>query len=307
MTFNRHTDERIRTAAFEWLTRMTDMYGDVLPRRLLEDGFDLDGERVRLIGPQGIFKPKVMKLPLTITTAPRGPYDDSLGADNLVRYRYRGDDPNHRDNVGLRTVMGAQLPLVYLHGIIPGKYFPIWPVYIVADQPEQRVFSVAVDGALPDALSHPEGETGGLITEIRREYAVTQTRTRLHQSAFRERVLQAYQHQCALCRLRHSELLDAAHIIPDSEPHGGPTINNGIALCRLHHAAFDRFFLAVSPDHIIEIRRDLLEESDGPTLRHALQGLHGQRIALPRRADEWPSRIFLTERYERFLERAGSL
>ena len=40
----------------------------------------------------------------------------------------------------------------------------------------------------------------------------------------------------ALCRLRHQELLDAAHITPDGDAEGEPVISNGVALCKLHHA-----------------------------------------------------------------------
>ena len=307
MDFDRHNDERVRAATFEWLSRMTSIHGEVLPRSILAEGFELDGRRVPVISPQGIFKPAVMQLPLSITTAPMGPYDDHIGPDNLLRYRYRGTDPNHRDNIGLRTVMANRLPLVYFQGIVPGRYSALWPIFIVEDLRDQLAFSVSVDDAIPGGIHLVEEEPVGRIAEARREYAVSQTRTRLHQSAFRELVLRAYRNQCALCRLRHTELLDAAHIMPDSEPEGDPTINNGIALCRLHHAAFDRFFLAVRPDHIIEIRRDLLEESDGPTLQHAIQGLHGQSIVLPQRPVEQPSIEFLTKRYELFVDVANSL
>ena len=62
-------------------------------------------------------------------------------------------------------------------------------------------------------------------------------------------------------------LSDAAHIIPDSEPEGKMVVRNGISLWRLHHAAFDRYFLAMRAHHTIEVRADILEESDGPTLR----------------------------------------
>ena len=50
-------------------------------------------------------------------------------------------------------------------------------------------------------------------------------------------MLEAYQSQCAFCRLRRAELLDAAHIIPDSHPLGEPRVSNGLALCKIHHAA----------------------------------------------------------------------
>ena len=67
-----------------------------------------------------------------------------------------------------------------------------------------------------------------------------------------------YAERCALCRLRHLELLDAAHITPDSDAEGEPVISNCVALCKLHHAAFDRFFFAIRPDYVIEVRPSVL-------------------------------------------------
>jgi hypothetical protein len=37
----------------------------------------------------------------------------------------------HRDNVGLREVFASGLPLIYLHGVVPGRYLAVWPVYII--------------------------------------------------------------------------------------------------------------------------------------------------------------------------------
>ena len=304
LNFDHHHDARIRGAVFQWLAAQVSLHGDTVPRKLLEQGFELGGKRVHVIGPQGIFKPAVMQVPISITTSPQGPYDDAIGPDNLLQYRYRGTDPDHPDNVGLRFVMSRELPLAYFHGIVPGRYSVLWPVYVVKDSPEELVFSVVVDDALhSDVFSQPLGEVNQ-ITDVRRVYVTSLARRRLHQSAFRERVLRAYRQQCAFCRLRHRELLDAAHIIPDREPEGEPVVSNGISLCRLHHAAFDKFFLGVRPDHVIQVRPDVLDETDGPTLRHAIQGLHGQRIILPRKAFEKPATQFLAERYDRFLEAA---
>ena len=102
---------------------------------------------------------------------------------------------------------------------------------------------------------------------MRRAYATAAVRVRLHQRAFRERVLRAYRQQCAFCRFRHPELLDAAHILPDSDPGGEPVVRNGLALCTLHHGKFDRLFLGVRPDDTIEVRPDILREEDRS--RHA--------------------------------------
>ena len=51
-------EDRIRLRAFQWLKEQEAIYGDILPRKLLEQGFDFDGQRITLIGPSGIWKPK---------------------------------------------------------------------------------------------------------------------------------------------------------------------------------------------------------------------------------------------------------
>jgi len=73
------------------------------------------------------------------------PYDDGFTDGGFLRYRYHGTDPNHRDNVGLRTAMQRQTPLIYLRGIVQGLYEPAWPVFIVEDHPEALTFIVAID------------------------------------------------------------------------------------------------------------------------------------------------------------------
>ena len=46
-------DTVLRVAAFDWLTKMTQLHGDVLNRRMLEQGFIFESERIPLISPQG--------------------------------------------------------------------------------------------------------------------------------------------------------------------------------------------------------------------------------------------------------------
>jgi putative restriction endonuclease len=147
-------------------------------------------------------------------------------------------------------------------------------------------------------LSTPPSERTSL--EARRAYVTVLTQRRVHQQSFRERVLLAYQAQCAICRLRHEELLEAAHILPDGHPRGEPIVPNGLALCALHHAAFDRHILGITPTLQVEVRLDILREADGPMLRHGLQGFQGTRIATPSAAALKPRADFLAERYELF-------
>ena len=294
---------RIRAAAFAWLTDQVARHGDVLPRQLLEQGFLFETQRVPLLSPQGIFKPRLLTDgPLSINTAPGGPYDDAIGPDGLLRYRYRGTDPNHRDNIGLRTAMSERLPLVYFHGLVPGKYLATWPVFVVGDDPAGLTFSVEVDDAQHLGLAQNMVPIAADSTpdDLRRRYATAAVRVRLHQRAFRERVLEAYRRQCAFCRFRHEEMLDAAHIAPDAHPDGEPVVSNGLALCTLHHAAFDRSFIGLRPDYVLQVRGDLLEETDGPTLA-GIQSLHGKSIFLPAALAQRPDPALLALRYEIFL------
>ena len=93
--------------------------------------------------------------------------------------------------------------------------------------------------------------------------------------------------------------------MPDADPRGVPSIANGLALCTLHHAAFDRHVIRITPDYIVQVRRDVLEQEDGPMLIHRLQGFHGQAMRLPRREAWLPDKRLLEERYGRFLSAAS--
>ena len=296
----------MRLKAFEFLSKQTALHGETLPWSVLSDGFTFKGRRIPLTSQQGIFKPAVLpEMPLSIRTTPvkpepPRPYDDGMDRDGLLIYRYRGTDPLHRDNVGLRLAMKRKAPLVYLFGVVKGLYLPVWPVFVVGDSPKELFFKVAVDDV--HALVPDEDQSLLQVAEARRQYVTAVTVRRLHQASFRKRVLRAYRDSCAICRLKHAELLEAAHIIPDRLPHSEPIVPNGLALCKLHHAAFDQHILGIRPDLIIEVRHDILEETDGPMLRYGLQEISGSRIVVPRSSQLRPREEFLEERYEMFRE-----
>lgn len=266
------------------------------------NAFSVDGRPLRLIVQSGIWKPAALDAALTIrTTFTRpgepAPYEDAVGADGFLRYKYRGTDRDHSDNRALRTAMLRRAPLAYFEGISPGVYVPHFPVYVVGEDPAQHEFAIAVD---EDQLLFTPGD----VTDVQRRYVERLTKLRLHQPVFRARVLQAYSRTCAMCRLRHVELLDAAHIRPDALA-GAATVPNGLALCKIHHAAFDQYILGVRPDRLtVEVRDDVLREIDGPMLRHGLQAMKGVALLTPRSRAAQPDREALEERYEVFQRSA---
>lgn len=238
-----------------------------------------------------------MNLPISITTSWKDPYGDEAGADGLLQYRYFGTDAQHPDNVGLRRCLTEGRPLVYFRAVEKGWYTALWPLVIVHDDPAALVVTAACEDV--DALA--PGASPAAADAARRAYVTRLALVRLHQARFRQSVLRAYTTRCSVCRLQHRELLDAAHILGDRHDRGEPVVSNGMAMCKIHHAAFDANILGVRPDHVVEIRAEILAERDGPMLRHGLQSLHGARLMqLPRRAADRPDPARLEERYEQF-------
>lgn len=294
------TDETaIRLAAFEWIKQRELFNEGVFDGTELNKGFDFHGRRVTLKGQTGIWFPAGFSIPISIATSNQGPYDlDDIGSDGLLTYAYRGTDRNHHDNKGLREAWRTRTPLIYFKEIQAHRYQAIWPVMVLEDIPDALCIRAAIDpayGELQQGMTFRDIEASPL--DLRR-YAWTQTRQRLHQSAFREVVVSAYDKRCAICRLNHPELLDAAHIIPDNEMRGTPIVTNGLSLCKIHHAAYDQEILGISPDYRVHIRKDILLEHDGPMLLHGLQELNGLPIILPTSSRDYPDKERLAERFD---------
>ena len=250
---------------------------------------------------RGIRKPAGFDAALAIRTTftPPGqtpPYADLIGPDGLQRYKYRGDDPDHPENVALRRARDLQLPVIWFVGVASGTYEPSYPVWVVGDERESLQFALALD----------EGQRfvvpGQVVREDTRRYVERLTKARLHQRVFRSQVLLAYKGHCTICSIRHVELLDAAHIIEDGKPNGEPVVPNGLCLCKIHHAAFDSRILGIRPDLTLHVRQDVLEEHDGWMLIGGIQGVHNTRLAvLPSTRAAQPSRDRLERRYADFL------
>lgn len=265
------------------------------------NGFVFEGQQINLMDlRKGIWKPRQLDAALSFRKSIRvsepEPYEDSAGPDGLYRYKWQGTDPMASTNRAMRVAIVERSPLIMFYGVDKAIYQPIFPVYVVGEEPELQQFIVALDDVSIGHWDHRDVIDPGTA----RRYSRRMTMTRVHQPVFRSAVLEAYERRCALCSLRHVELLDAAHIRPDSEG-GEPVVTNGIAMCKLHHASYDRGIMGIRPDHEIRIRPDVLEEEDGPTLRYSLQGLHGEQMRLPRRRAARPAGEFLEERWDKFL------
>lgn len=92
-----------------------------------------------------------------------------------------------------------------------------------------------------------------------RRWAVVETRRALRALDFSERVLNAYSNRCAVCGIQ-LRLLDGAHILPVSEPGSTDETANGVALCALHHRAYDRSLITFDTEYRIHLNQDRIDE-----------------------------------------------
>jgi putative restriction endonuclease len=287
----------LRQRIMDWVAERAEANGGFLHREELLN-YQLDGDPFPLLDAgRGIRNPRLFESTLSILSSASGPYDDAESDDGLLHYAYRKGDPWGGDNRKLRNALATGMPMILFRKEVKNIYTPVQPVYVVEDRPEEASFVIALDESftyMPD-LHH--------MTVPQRNYALRLAKQRLHQPAFRTRVLIAYDSRCAVCDLRHGSLLDAAHIVPDSHDLGTPTVNNGLSLCKIHHAAYDRNMLGVTPDREIRIAHDLLEEVDGPMLKYGLQEMHGRQLNVPRRPADHPDPQCLEWRYEKFVAR----
>ena len=285
---------QLRERIMQDLTQLFERNGCVTRDEL--SNYTIDGKPYRLVDQsRGIWNPKFLDSTLSIISDPDSHYKDHHRDDGLIEYAYQ------KGNIGgvntkMRTAMENRDPMILLTKIATGVFVPTMPVYIVGDDPITSRFLIAVDEAMVVLA-----DNAGSVSPIQKKYAEAIVRRRLHQPEFRGRVMRAYNTQCAICLLKHGELLDAAHIMPDAHELGVPSVSNGIALCKIHHTAYDQNFVGISPEYKVHINSDLMAEKDGPMLKHGIQEMNGRMLMLPSKEKERPNIAALDYRYMQFL------
>ncbi len=298
----------ILLAAFEQVRLLERTFGDDIPWSAIIQGFEFNGRKVLMANrARGIFKPKEMQDGLLSikTTEPRAGrtniYDDQEMSEGFFRYSLQRGDSRSGGNKCLWEAKQQRQPFIYFHAVAPGRYKAIWPCYISNIHESERYCEVVVGEPLDISRDQSRGVVYPDLSAPARSYAIRETRVRLHQATFRVNVLTAYNNKCSLSGLPIRELLEAAHITPDSETHSSTEVSNGIAMSRLHHKAYDANLIGISPDMEITVSDILLSQQDGAILT-ALQELNGKQLVPPGNKHHLPDRDRLAQRYEQFIK-----
>ena len=151
------------------------------------------------------------------------------------------------------------------------------------------VAAEVLEASFPETLHQDILDAVGLTSET------TVVSARRRDPNFRSSILVAYQYRCALCGLdlrigSISVGLEAAHI-KWHQARGPDTVDNGIALCTLHHKLFDFGAFTVDGGHRVRVSEQV--NGSAQEVENVLLRQHGSVMSVPRRAEELPNPEFL--------------
>lgn len=270
-----------REEIFARLRAMLHDTNGTLHRSQLES-FSINGQRLPLIsGQNAIHNPRdpiALDATLSVYSRPGSKYPDGSSEDGIWDYHYEGDTPGGR-NLKLRAAHTLKLPIIFYDWIAPSIYAPLFPVHVVEDDPTRLRVKLAFDPSPLGGIDEP-------VSAVEESFRKATIAQRVHQTEFRARVLHAYSDMCAICGMPFASLLDAAHIRPYGTP--GSTahaVSNGLALCTIHHRAYDRKLLGIDGERRLYVHPLIESTQDGPVFAASLQQLPSALSFVPRGKD----------------------
>jgi putative restriction endonuclease len=145
-----------------------------------------------------------------------------------------------------------------------------------------------------DPAAVPDAEIDAAVAPARR-VEIVETRRAARDAQFRRKVLRAYENRCAVCGVQ-LRLLDAAHVLPVDQPGSTDDTNNGVALCALHHRAYDRALIAFDPTYTILVNRKQVDELTSLSLAGGLRQFQAAlkpSLILPADPRDYPRQEFI--------------
>ncbi len=146
-----------------------------------------------------------------------------------------------------------EIAVAFKPNLLPAYVRDLERLHGLGDSPTARE---ALESVAEDPDTQPAGKLAGVPPD--RQTVIITIAKKLRDSSFKDRVLSAYGNSCAFCNLQ-LKLIDAAHILPVAEQ-GTDFTSNGLALCALHHRAYDRAFVTVNESYQIIVNERKLEE-----------------------------------------------
>lgn len=203
--------------------------------------------------------------------APAGSSAALLGWDAERRVFVAFDARRHREPGSSPSVQISLETLIAAHdtqGIVSQRRSPdevafAFPPPLLATYLQQHEAMHALASRPLDVASLERASTAPPREEMQTQAAGRETLLRMvaqksRSADFVTRVLTAYDQTCAICDVQLG-LVDAAHIVPVAVDGSTDETANGMALCALHHRAYDSSLVGVSPAYDVLINESRVE------------------------------------------------
>lgn len=139
----------------------------------------------------------------------------------------------------------------------------------------------------------------------RERQRLVSTVTRVSRNAKFSTAIRSVYDRCAICGFQYGDTLEAAHIVPVSDPTSSDTYDNGLGLCPLCHKLYDKGYVLVDGNYQISLHlryRDKFQAQDKAGSLDDLQSKLREQLWLPHAEIYWPSPERLNKMYEQRFE-----
>lgn len=187
-------------------------------------------------------------------------------------------------NEDLWDYLQDQTALITLRDVLIHTYFPKFKIQI-------------------ERIVKEEKEISGYENILKKEPdKIKDVKSTYRSTAFSRIIREIYDYRCAACGLRLNlnglVIIDAAHLIPFSESQDDDP-RNGIALCKNHHWAMDKFLIVPGTDNLWHVSPELDDRIEGCK---EIINLNKRKILLPLDEKYYPKPNSLNWRYSRILK-----
>lgn len=208
-----------------------------------------------------------------------------ISRDSLRAAQLRGFAPNAKGNGETAIAFRSDFAAAYVDHLVA-----------LHDTGAVQAETTLLERISEDPAAVADNEIAATIAPARR-VDIVETRRAVRDAQFRSRVLAAYGNRCAVCGVQ-LRLLDAAHVLPVDQPGSTDGTNNGIALCTLHHRAYDRALITFDAGYAVLVNKKQIGELTSLSLAgglHQFQAALKPNLILPADPRDYPHTAFVKE------------
>lgn len=189
---------------------------------------------------------------------------------------------------------GQEIAVAFKPSFLGDYAFQVKELHQVGEHPEE----VSLLNTVSDTDTTPPPTLTASLVSLERRQVVQTIIRKVRSASFQDRVLTAYGYRCAMCGLQ-LKLVEAAHILPVAAENSTDETSNGVALCALHHKAYDNKLLRFDEQYAVELNSQRVAALHAQNLGDGhdwwLEQQTFSRLRIPPSPNDRPLASYITE------------